>query len=203
MPRVRYSMISAIGKIRSLVFESCITSPDTVVLIEMSVGSKPVARARLGPIGVNVSKLLPSVNWRSGVSSCARRPETSSSAVTAPTYDHASSRRDPVGAPADHDGDLALVVGARLLARDHDLVVRPGDRGRVHREDDGHLGDGEVGLDRVRAVVEADREDLARRHRREQAHRVEGVRRRRSPRRAAPRPRPSARSPAGPRGRRR
>ena len=90
----------------------------------MSVGSKSVARARLGPIGVNVSKLLPSVNWRSGVSSCARRPETSSSAVTAPTYDQASSVETPVGAAADHDGDLALVVGAGLLARDHDLVVR-------------------------------------------------------------------------------
>ena len=73
-------------------FESCITSPETVVLTEMSVGSTPVARSRLGPIGVKVSKLLPSVNWRSGVSSCARRPETSSSAVTAPTYDQASSR---------------------------------------------------------------------------------------------------------------
>ena len=78
-------MISAIEKIKSDVFESCITSPETVVLTEMSVGSTPVGRNRLGPIGVNVSKLLPSVNWRSGVSSCARRPETSSSAVMPPT----------------------------------------------------------------------------------------------------------------------
>ena len=44
----------------------------------------PSSDAIAGPIGVKVSKLLPSVNCRSGVSSCARRPETSCSAVMPP-----------------------------------------------------------------------------------------------------------------------
>ena len=53
--------------------------------------STPSAAAMHGPIGANVSKLLPSVNWRSGVSSWARRPETSFTAVRPPTAARAAA----------------------------------------------------------------------------------------------------------------
>ena len=57
---------------------SCMSSPETVVRdVDVARGRLPSIEAIAGPMGVNVSKLLPSVNWRSGVSSWARRPETS------------------------------------------------------------------------------------------------------------------------------
>ena len=65
---------------------------------ELEIPAVPVVFAKLpsalathGPIGANVSKLLPSVNWRSGVSSWARRPETSCRQVMPPTALRASS----------------------------------------------------------------------------------------------------------------
>ena len=78
-------MISTTEKIRLAVLDDCITSPDTRVSIAIRSRSTPSAFCTNGPIGVNVSKLLPSVNWRSGVSSCARRPETSLTIVMPPT----------------------------------------------------------------------------------------------------------------------
>jgi len=87
------------------------TSPETVVRSSMSSRSKPSGEATHGPIGVNVSKLLPRVNWRSGVSSCARRPLTSLTAVIPADRLGARFVARAVGPPADHHGDLALVVG--------------------------------------------------------------------------------------------
>ena len=78
-------------KIRSRVLASCMTSPETVVRMSMSSRSTPSIDAIAGPIGVKVSKLLPSVNWRSGVSSCARRPETSCTAEIPPIASRAFS----------------------------------------------------------------------------------------------------------------
>ena len=66
-----------------------------------------------------------------------------------------------VGAPADHDGDLALPVGAGLLAWDHDRRSGADQRRGELREHHRNLGYREVGLLGVGAVVEADRDDLA------------------------------------------
>ncbi len=90
----------------------------------------------------------------------------------------AGPRRRHVGAqPADHDRELHLVVDLAALSRQRDRVARPDDRGRrlqeehrLRRHRPAHLG-GVVG------VVPADRDDLARQHRREQpARRRSGCR---------------------------
>ncbi len=116
-------MISAIEKIRSDVFESCITSPETVVLTEMSVGSTPV--------GAKQAR----ADRRERVEALAERELAQRRLELRPAAGDVVERRDgadvrpgvvarhAVGATTDHDRDLALVVRARLLAGDHDLVV--------------------------------------------------------------------------------
>ncbi len=91
IPAEQYTISSTIEKIRFCVLESCSTSPETVVRTPIDSRSMPSAEATHGPIGANVSKLLPSVNWRSGVSSCARRPETSFIAEMPPTAARAAA----------------------------------------------------------------------------------------------------------------
>ena len=106
-----------------------------------------------------------------------------------------------VGPPPDHDGDLALVVGARLLARDHDRLARADQRRAELREDDGHLRRIEVRLRGVRAVVEPDPHDLARDHRDAAASGSESGRAGPSAAGSAPSPRARERTPRARRAR--
>ena len=73
-------------------------------------------------------------------------------------------------APADHDGQLALEVGAGLLARDHDRLAMADQAGRELGEHDRHGGDVQLGLLGVVTIVEADRDDFARHDGMQQLH---------------------------------
>src|SRR4029079_2040399 len=63
IPAEAYWISSTIEKIRLRVFELWSSSPEPVVLMWIAARSTPSAAATEGPIGANVSKLLPSVNW--------------------------------------------------------------------------------------------------------------------------------------------
>ena len=69
--------------------------------------------------------------------------------------------RDVAAGRADHDAELHLPVAVARIPRQHDGIVRPGEAGQRLHEHDGLGRDGEVRFDRVVAIVEADRDDLA------------------------------------------
>ncbi len=79
---------------------------------------------------------------------------------------------DMVGASADHDADLRLVVDAAGALGQQDGVARPDDRGRRLDEHEGIFRKRLALLGRVVLVVEADADDLRRRHGGEDAVRV-------------------------------
>ena len=126
--------------------------------------------------------------------------------------------RDVAAALADHDRQLGLVVEQGRDLRHVDVGARPDHAGHLLVEEDRHLGRLHPHLGDVVGVVERDRQVLARRGRRQQAHLGERQPRRSCrraspgrpdrPRRAPPpvrrarrrrrgrRPRPPRRSPA-------
>lgn len=67
---------------------------------------------------------------------------------------------DPPPALADHDGELRLGVDVRLLARQHDRLVRSDERRRELREQDRRLRRLTPALRRVVDVVQPDAHDL-------------------------------------------
>ncbi len=81
----------------------------------------------------------------------------------------------PADARSEDERQLALVVGPRLLARDHDGRAVADQGRRVLGEDDRNLGDVELRLLGVVAVVQADADHLAGDDRRQQPDAGEGV----------------------------
>ena len=79
-------------------------------------------------------------------------------------------QRGAVGALPDDDGKLALEIGARLLARNHDRLAMTNQAGGELGEHNGNRRDIEFRLLRVVAVIEADCDDLARHDGVEQLH---------------------------------
>jgi hypothetical protein len=83
--------------------------------------------------------------------------------------------RDARRSASDHDGQLGLVVGRRRLGRDDDRLAGADHAVGELREQDRDLGDREVRLLGVIAVVQADADDLPRRrHGRQDPHLVGG-----------------------------
>ena len=112
-------------------------------------------------------------------------------------------RRGAVDRAPEHDRHLALVVGPGLLARDDDRLVGPDQRRGELGEDDRDGRDLELGLLGVVAVVEADRDQVARDGRVQEAEAGERRLARRRPTRSAPSLRRRGRSPRAARRRRR
>src|SRR5450755_4387692 len=78
---------------------------------------------------------------------------------------HVVQRRlelDIFGALADHQRQLHLPVGLVATLREHQVVVRSGDRARRLEEDDRFAGEGGAAFARVVAIVEADADQLRR-----------------------------------------
>ena len=151
-------------KIRLLVFESCIVSPETTV----------VTCERVEVDAVGVDEAGPERPERVEALAVGELPQrrlelraAPGDVVEAGVGAHRGARGvagRAVDALADHDRELALVVGAGLLARDHDRLAVPDQRRRPLGEDHRHIGDGELGLLGVVAVVEADADQLAGHH---------------------------------------
>ena len=155
---LRNSMIAGTSKIMSSVFQSW-----SDVAVEDGADAEAlgiqdlVARHEHGAeSGAKVSKVLPRHHWPPPP---LRLPVARGDVVGAGAAEHeieASARDAFLQAPADHDGELALVVdgGARELARQLDGIAGVLGRGRVLDEEHGMRRRGAVALGGVALVVE-------------------------------------------------
>ena len=107
------------------VFESCMTSPETVILTPRLFGSMPLASAMHGPSGANVSKFLPRMNCPPELR-CAVRAETSLKRRDAADRRARSGAVDPARPASDHERQLGLVVGGVVVLGRGSTMSSPG-----------------------------------------------------------------------------
>ena len=151
------------------------TSPDTVVRTSRSARSTTVQGSDRGTHGREAVKAL--AQRELAQRRFELRPATRD-VVDGRDATHRAERvlaRRPVGAAADHHPQLTFEVRSRLLARDHDRLLRADERRRPLGEDHGHRGHIQVGLLGVGTVVEPDGEDLPGRDGVQQGHVGDGV----------------------------